>query len=106
MGRRREERGGEFCEAATMSSNPCPTHSFFSTLRSPLQREGPTSLVFAMPRFLKSSATSFTKFAEDVEKIIDSMQTTIDVKVEYFHDEVVDEEKRAPTGVIVLTIGN
>jgi hypothetical protein len=57
-----------------------------------------------MPRFLKSSATSFTKFAEDVEKTIDTLQTPFDIKVDYFHSEVVDDEKRAPTGVIVLTL--
>jgi hypothetical protein len=68
-------------------------------------RQEPTSLVFAMPRFLKSSATSFTRFAEDVERIIDTLQTPFEIKVDYFHSEVVDEEKRAPTGVIVFTLG-
>ena len=48
-----------------------------------------------MPRFLKSSATSFTKYAEDVEKMIDTLQTPFDIKVDYFHSEVVDDEKRA-----------
>jgi len=53
----------------------------------------PTSLVFAMPRFLRSSATSFTRFATDVGKIVESVATPLNIDVDYYHPEGVDEEK-------------
>ena len=69
--------------------------------KASLANRRPRLLVLSMTRFLQSSATSFSKFAFDLQRIAD-MTNMASVDVERYHPEDVDVNKRAPTAIIVL----
>lgn len=56
-----------------------------------------------MPQFLTRAATSFEKFSEQVQQIVDVIPTVSDyLTITTFHPEHVHKDKRSPVPVIVL----
>jgi hypothetical protein len=56
-----------------------------------------------MPQFLSKAATSFEKFAAEVQQIVDVIPTVSDyLTVSTFHPEHVEKERRSPVPIMVL----